>query len=163
MVRSGHVMQMKSCIIKCDLSVCRIFSFFVHTARNSIAVVRHVYVLLFEIEISDVRFFRFGCDFGRLFGRDLGCDLGCDLGFCLRFDFGFDCGCRYTGCIRFAFGILNALVVLNALVILHACTLSIVVRHRCDFYCRDRRSRVIGFNEVFPLLFVFIIILRFVR
>lgn len=62
MVRSGRVMQMKSCIIKYDLSVCRIFSFFcffVHTARNSTAVVRHVYMLLFEIEISDVRFFSF--------------------------------------------------------------------------------------------------------
>lgn len=93
MVRSGRVMQMKSCIIKYDLSVCRIFSFFSftrHTARSSIVVVRHVYMLLFENEISDVRFFRFGCDFGRLFG--------CDLGFCLRFDFGFDCGCRYAVC-----------------------------------------------------------------
>lgn len=128
MVRSGRVMQMKSCIIKYDLSVCRIFSFFcfffVHTARSSTVVVRQVYMLLFEIEISDVRFFRFGCDFGRRFGRD--------LGFCLRFDFGFyfgfGFGCPYAGCIRFAFGILNALIVLNALVILHACTHSIIVR-----------------------------------
>lgn len=88
-----------------------------------------------------MRFFRFGCDFGRLFGRDLGSYL--------RFDFYCDCGCRYVGCIRFAFGIRNALVVLNALVILHACTHSIIVHDRCDCDCCDRRSRVIRFNGVF--------------
>lgn len=84
-----------------------------------------------------MRFFRFGCDFGRLFGRDLGS--------CLRFDFYCDCGCRYVGCIRFAFGIRNALVVLNALVILHACMHSIIVHDRCNCDCCDRRSRVIRF------------------
>lgn len=47
MVRSGRVMQMKSCIIKYDLSVCRIFFvFFVHTARSSIAVARNALVVL---------------------------------------------------------------------------------------------------------------------